>query len=1191
MNKSALRNFSAWARRYLIKNICDRAQFVGVTADKVTPIQAKTASSFMVNGVTFNFPPSTRDNFVEYVKSMESFEDAIEEVAYTWFNRILAIRFMEVNGYLENGIDGENIYVIGSEDEGRKIPDAVAKATKLKYADKEIVYKYQDDEDNAGLFRYILMKQCQELSKWMPDVFEKVSDFTDLLLPDTLLLPGGLIEKLTGDLSAEDFDISAEGNGQVEIFGWMYQFYIAEKKDEVFKSKDKINKGTLPAATQLFTPDWIVRYMVENTLGTIWVSSHSESPLKEDMRYYIDPDPSDDEVNNIIAQIKKDYQSASIRDIKFIDPCCGSGHVLVYAFDIFFKMYLEEGYSPDMIPSIILENNLYGLDVDKRAIQLTSFALTMKARSYNKKLFDDGYHFPNVIDVHESNSVSQSDIDTMAKLLHLTESEKTKLEECMFRFKNAEYYGSLINNFEYTSDEYKQLLEKIASMESKVEFDDFFESNTFYRYYEWITILIKQAQYMSREYDCVVTNPPYLNPSSCGDEMKEYAALYYPNSKADMYAMFIERCKQYANTSGLQGMITMQGWMFIGAFEKLRRKIKETTEIISLLQLGPRAFEDITGEVVQTATWIMSSKRNYDVKGIYFDLTQYNGQDLKRDAYIERKNEFHISLNDIQNIPGIPFAYWAGERMANLFKGEVLKSLADPRKGIVTMKDDLFVRLWSEVDINRICFNARDIADFTARNATFVPIRGGGGYRKWYGNKFNVIKWENNGLQLKNYIKEVSGDHYSRQIFNEDRFFYECISWNSIASKRVCFRYHEEGALFGSSGPSMFPNEHKNYILAFVNSSVAFSLIKLLKQSQNLGPTLVGKLPIIIENEKEISSLSDQCVKLVKKDWDNYEMSWEFKHHPLIGKGLLETIFKDWKCQTESDFAKLKENEESINNYFTSIYGMHNLDNSVDECNVSYRKSDLKRDIKSLMSYAVGCILGRYSLKESGLIYAGGKWEESKYSENFKPCEYGIIPITENQYFEEDLCTRVIDFIKVVYGEDTLNENLKFIAKALKPDSYESPKKIIRDYLFNGFFDNHYQIYQHRPLYWQLDSGKAGGFRAIMYMHRFNENTLSTVRTEYIQELLYKYEDEIRRLQHKLGDAKTTAEKNEVNKQATAIDKKLVECTVYDDLLNHVTSSIQNYVFDLDDGVKTNYAKFLSIDGDKTKNVLTVIKL
>lgn len=608
MNKSALRNFSAWARRYLIKNICDRAQFVGVTADKVTPIQAKTASSFMVNGVTFNFPPSTRDNFVEYVKSMESFEDAIEEVAYTWFNRILAIRFMEVNGYLENGIDGENIYVIGSEDEGRKIPDAVAKATKLKYTDKEIVYKYQDDEDNAGLFRYILMKQCQELSKWMPDVFEKVSDFTDLLLPDTLLLPGGLIEKLTGDLSAEDFDISAEGNGQVEIFGWMYQFYIAEKKDEVFKSRDKINKGTLPAATQLFTPDWIVRYMVENTLGTIWVSSHSESSLKKDMRYYVDPDPSDDEVNNIIAQIKKDYQETSIRDIKFIDPCCGSGHVLVYAFDIFFKMYLEEGYSPDMIPSIILENNLYGLDVDKRAIQLTSFALTMKARSYNKKLFDDCYHFPNVIDVHESNNISQSGIDTIVKLLTLKDDEKKVLEECIFRFNNAEYYGSLINNFEYTSDVYEKLFEKMKDKAKYVSFGDIFDITIYNRYFELLCTLIKQAQYMSSSYDCVVTNPPYLNPSSCGEEMRKFASIFYPISKTDMFAMFIERCMQYLKKSGLQGMVTMHSWMFLASYEKLREKMLKDTQMVSMVHLGARAFEDIGGEVVQTTSWIMGGK-------------------------------------------------------------------------------------------------------------------------------------------------------------------------------------------------------------------------------------------------------------------------------------------------------------------------------------------------------------------------------------------------------------------------------------------------------------------------------------------------------------------------------------------------------------------------------------------------------
>ena len=607
MNKSALRSFSAWARRYLISNICDRAQFIGVTKDNVIPMQAKSADSFMVNGVTFEFAPTSRDHFVDYVKEV-GWENAIEEIAYTWFNRILAIRFMEVNGYLENGVNGDNIYVIGSIDPDRTFPDAVDRATELKYVDKEKVYKYQDAEDNAGLFRYILMSQCAELSIWMPDVFEKVSDYTDLLLPETLLFPDGLIEHLTHDLNAADFDISAEGNGQVEIFGWMYQFYIAEKKDEVFKSKEKINKGTLPAATQLFTPDWIVRYMVENSLGKIWVASHTESNLKDSMKYYLEPDASDEEVLKIHEELKRDYQAASIRDIKFIDPCCGSGHILVYAFDLFYRMYLEEGYTADMIPSIILENNLYGLDVDKRAIQLTSFALTMKARSYNKRLFQEGYHFPNVVDVHESNNITDKDVDVLAKLLSLNSDEKEVLKECVFRFKNAEYYGSLINNFEYTSDVYGSLLNKISDKEGKIDFGDLFETGIFQRFYGLICVLVKQAMYMSNHYDCVVTNPPYLNPSSCGDEMRKFAADYYPISKTDMFAMFIERCMEYKNKTGLQGMITMHSWMFLSSYEKLRDKLLKGTRMISMVHLGARAFEDIGGEVVQTTSWVMGGK-------------------------------------------------------------------------------------------------------------------------------------------------------------------------------------------------------------------------------------------------------------------------------------------------------------------------------------------------------------------------------------------------------------------------------------------------------------------------------------------------------------------------------------------------------------------------------------------------------
>lgn len=1195
MNKTALRNFSIWSRRYLIEQISIRAEFIGIHKDgRIDPMQSKTSNSFMVNGVTFDFRPEARDAFEKMVKDKNiGWTNAIEEIAYTWFNRILAIRFMEVNGYLENGLNGECIYVIGSTDPNRAEPDAVHNATKLKYVDKDVVYDFLDREDTAGLFRYILRNQCIELSQWMPKVFERVSDFTELLMPETLLLKGGIVDRLTHDLEAKDFDISEGAEGQVEIFGWMYQFYISEKKDEVKGSDEKVNKNTLPAATQLFTPDWIVRYMVQNTLGKIWVTSQPSSSLKEDMKYYLEPDSSDEEVLKIHDEIKKAYRNKSIREIKFIDPCCGSGHVLVYAFDLFYQMYLEEGYTPEMIPSIILENNLVGLDVDKRAIQLTSFALTMKARSYNKNLFHEKYAFPNVTDVKESNGITDKDVDVIAKLMQLTSSEKEILKEIVIRYKDAEYFGSLINNFEYRAEEYAALYSKISAKDNMLDYADTIEYQIVNEWYELICELVKTAAVMKETYDCVVTNPPYQSPSACGDEMKKYAQVFYPESKADMYAMFIERCRAYSKPKGLQGMITMQGWMFIGAFEKLRKKFKDNSDIISLLQLGSRAFEDISGEVVQTASWIMTRKREYDIKGTYFDLTSFEGQDLKRDAFLERKNEFHTTLNSIHSIPGIPFAYWAGERVASLFEEEGLKIVADPRKGIVTMNDDLFVRLWTEVDLHTICFDANNIQEFTDRNGVYAPIRGGGGYRKWYGNKFNVIKWKDNGIKLKNYITEVSGDHYSRQIFNEDRFFDECISWNSIATKRVCFRYHEAGALFGSSGPSMFPNENREFVLAFVNSSTALSLIKLLKQSQNLGPTLVGRLPIIFERVDEVTKLACSCIQLCKKDWDNYEISWCFAKHPLLGSGKLEVIFEEWKTETIRDFNTLRLNEEQINTIFSEIYGMTNLINRVEDDDISYRKAELEREVKSLISYAVGCIMGRYSLKEDGLIFAGGEWDSSRYPDEFKPCDSGVMLITEEQYFEEDLCTRVIDFIELVYGKDTFSENLNFIAQALKPGAKESARQVIRNYLYDekGFFENHYQVYQHRPIYWMMSSGKSGGFRAIVYMHRYDQNTLSIVRSELLHELRYKYEAD-QSLQHKKEvEATTTADRNDAKKKIASLDKKMVEVNQYDDLLNHATGNISAFTFDLDDGVKINYSKFLNIDGVKTQNLLVPIKL
>lgn len=1181
MNKSALRSFSAWARRYLISNICDRAQFIGVTKDNVVPMQAKTADSFMVNGVTFEFAPTSRNHFVDYVREI-GWENAIEEIAYTWFNRILAIRFMEVNGYLENGTNGDNIYVIGSVDPDRNFPDAVDRATELKYVDKEKVYKYQDAEDNAGLFRYILMSQCAELSKWMPDVFEKVSDYTDLLLPETLLFPDGLIEHLTHDLNAADFDISAEGNGQVEIFGWMYQFYIAEKKDEVFKSKEKINKGTLPAATQLFTPDWIVRYMVENSLGKIWVASHSESNLKEAMKYYLDPDASDEEVIKIHEELKRDYKAASIRDIKFIDPCCGSGHILVYAFDLFYRMYLEEGYTADMIPSIILENNLYGLDVDKRAIQLTSFALTMKARSYNKRLFQDGYHFPNVVDVHESNGITDGDIDTISKLLALSDKEKEVVKECVFRFKNAEYFGSLINNFEYKSSDYATLLSKIQGKEGTIDFPDMVAMLTFNKYYDLICTLLKQAAYMSAQYDCVVTNPPYLNPTACNDELKQYAATFYPDSKSDTFAMFIERCMEYLNAKGFQAMITMHSWMFLASYDALRKKILSSATTISMLHLGARAFEDIGGEIVQTTSFILKKGVRKETKGIYCRLVDGESQTAKENMYLNGDCRYFFKQKEYDDIPNNIFAYWISTSILNSFKADSpIHKIGSPKQGMSTCDVKRFTRLWYEVSIENT--NLIDPENISG----WVKYNKGGSSRKWYGNREYLVWWHNNGKDLQD---------NGALLRNRDAYFKPFIAWTKIASGGTTFRWFENNCLFDGAGGSLFITSadiSPEYVLGFLNTNICSEILSLISPTLNFNENHIGEIPILFSEKynERICSIVKHLIEVSRAEWDSYETSWDYSKHPLLvyKKSTIEQSFEVYSAQCEEWYRECTEGEQELNKLFGEIYGTTDLD--LTDSNITIRKADREREVKSLISYAIGCIMGRYSLKEDGLIFAGNNWDESRYSDELKPCEFGILPITEEQYFESDLCTRVIDFVRVVYGNDTLQENLKYIAATLKPGSFESPKSILRDYLFNSFFEDHYQMYQRRPIYWQLDSGKAGGFRAIMYAHRYNENSFPLVRTEFIQELRYKYEDEMSRQRERLTGASTTAESNSIKKEITTLDRKMVECIAYDELLNHVTSSIANYSIDLDDGVLVNYSKMLCVDGSKSSNVLTNIKL
>ena len=575
--------------------------------------------------------------------------------------------------------------------------------------------------------------------------------------------------------------------------------------------------------------------------------------------------------------------------------------------------------------------------------------------------------------------------------------------------------------------------------------------------------------------------------------------------------------------------------------------------------------------------------------GIYIKLVDINSATEKERNFGSEDRRYISRQEQFLNVPGYSFAYWIKQAFLEVYtKAEKIDNYIDTFQGIISGNNDKMLHLWYEININNMLLDVENMESVNLAKTYWIPYNKGGEFRKWYGVQDYVIYW-GNGPDDKTRGRKTFSKYYLK----------EYVAWSYTVANSIAMRYYPKGFLWDVRGSGIFGSlDDILYLQGLISSKVGYAFFRIDSSVMSCQVENILNMPVIIVDKNGICSLVKDNIQIAKEEWDSFEISWKFSKHPMLESGeknmaiRIEDKFVEYKQKCEQRFVRLKENEIELNRRFIAIYGLEReIDSAINDEDITVRKANLQREIKSLISYAVGCIMGRYSLKEDGLIYAGGEWDNTRYSEEFKPCEYGVMPITEEQYFEEDLCTRVIDFIKVVYGEDTLTENLKFIASALKPGSFEAPKKVIREYLFNGFFDNHYQIYQHRPIYWQLDSGKAGGFRAIVYMHRYSENTLPIVRTEYIQELRYKYEEEMQRLQHRVVDATTTAEKNAIKKEITAIDKKLVECTAYDDLLNHATSNIKNYTFDLDDGVKTNYAKFLSVDGDKSKNILTVIKL
>ena len=1087
-----------------------------------------------------------------------AFEYIVEEVAYTWFNRMIAIRFMEVNGYLP-------IRVLSSES-GKHEPDIVTTPfdSGLEFTGEESgrIYELRDNNRLEELFRMLFIRECNHLHDILPELFEATNDYSELLLSLSYTDKDGVVFHLVNDISEDDFNIEKEG--QVEIIGWMYQYYNTEPKDKVFaalKKNVKITKENIPAATQLFTPHWIVRYMVENSLGRLWIEGHPDADLREGWEYSLDEAEQEPQVQAQLEEIRAGCREISPEDIRIIDPCMGSGHILVYAFDMLMQIYSAQGYSERDAAKLIVEKNLWGLDIDRRAYQLAYFAVMMKARQYNRRILTSGIK-PNLFVIDDNRALTP---EIIAYIADGDSKIASDLRSISNDLTNAREYGSIIN---VQPVDFSGLIERIGIIAESDELNLIAMENKRIAC-EKILPLVKQAQTLSQKYDVVCTNPPYMGGSGMSDKLSDFVKKNYPDSKSDLFAVFIERCGQLANLKGYQAMITQHAWMFLSSYEKLREKLMLSTTV-NMAHLGARAFDEIGGEVVQTTAFVERKAHMNGYKGTYARLVGIVGENEKRDAFLSHQNLYVSCADNFSKIPGIPVAYWVSKAVYNAFLNfPNLYSIAPTKMGMTTGDNNKFLRFWYEVNKQKVGEN-------------YPFYNKGTEFRRWFGGIVNVIKWIDNGFEVRHFKGST--------IRNDDYYFKKGITWGLITSATSSFRSTENyECVYGDAGPGCFPKpEDFYYTLAMLNSKPVDLFLNIMNPTINLSSGVTAQIPAEVEKDSfnTVSCLSKENVDLSRRDWDSFETSWDFKTHPLIKPvPLISESFAQWSDECEKRFTRLKSNEEELNRIFIDIYSFQDeLTPEVEEKDVTVRRADLTRDIKSLVSYAVGCMFGRYSLDVEGLAYAGGEWDGSKYK-TFIPDPDNCIPVTDEEYFRDDIVVRFVDFIRTVYGADTLEENLTFIADALGTRGNTSRERI-RNYFLNDFIKDHIKMYQKRPIYWMFDSGKQNGFKALVYMHRWNADTTGNVRVEYLHKLQRIYENEIRQAQD-VAETGSGREVSAAQKRIEKLTKQLKETHDFDEKIAHL--ALSRIDIDLDDGVKVNYEKVQTGDDGKKIEVLTKI--
>jgi len=1168
MNRNKLKTYAPAARREFIQAVKDRAVLYGLSAKKIEPMTER-GDVVLIAGQPFPKAVSAKRKRLEERINSVGFERAMEAIAYSWFNRFVAIRFMELHGYLDHG------YRVLSHPAGDVQPEILEHAQRVDFPglDKNKVVELKlDGTKQEELYRLLLVAQCNALSRAMPFLFERIDDETELLLPSNLLATDSLIRKLVSEIDEEDWK-------EVEILGWLYQFYISERKDEVIGKV--VASEDIPAATQLFTPNWIVKYLVQNTLGRIWLATYPQSGIRQQMEFYIEPAEQTPEVQEQLKAITP--TSLNPEELTLLDPACGSAHILVEAYDLFKAIYQERGYRAKDIPGLILSKNLYGLEIDDRAAQLAAFALFMKARADDRRILESGIQ-PAILSFVESKGMDAGAITHALNSPINGGAEgtvaKADIAALLELFEEAKTFGSLIQIPVGLAEKLPVIEEGLLAVLK--------DGDLTHAQAGVITPLLKQAQLLARQYDAVVANPPYMGRKYHNPLLKAFAQQGFQATQYDLFSMFIERGFGFTASASRLAMITMNSWMFLSTFHEMREALLSARGIESLIHLGPRAFGAITGDVVQTVAFTSTNTTVTDFRPVFIRAIE-GDEEHKKKSMLSPANRFtRITQADFRRIPGNPIAYWASPSVFESFRiGTPLGTRLHPKTGLQTGDNGRFLRYWWEVDGDKIGFGLTDRTAASRSGCKWFPYNKGGPLRKWYGNYEYVVNWLDDGHEIRTHCGS-DGKLRSRPQ-NTDFYFRRGITWSDITTSDFAARYAPAGFIFDVKGSSGFPAQSDELpLLGLLCSCVLPMYMKMLNPTTTFQVGDVARIPAMLDERlcEALSPLVSEAIAISQVDWDAAETSWGFRQAPVTearpGLFVESQKLADVRCQGR--FERMIDVEESLNRLLIVAYGLQDeLSPDVSDDQITLYRPDREEDIRRLLSYAMGCMMGRYSLDKEGLVYARSG------NQGFGPSQYtkfpadddGIIPITQAPWFDDDAANRFERFVKTVWHSEMLDDNLAFVGESLDPKKSNTPRETIRRYFAGDFYKHHLQTYKNRPIYWLFSSGKQGAFEAFVYLHRYNEGTLSRMRTEYVVPLLGKMNGRLGMLADTIATATSTKQRKDAEKEKDKLTKQLAELQAFDEQLNHFAS--QRITLDLDDGVKVNYGKFGDLLADVKK--------